>query len=434
MNVLSACRFVWWLGWSNGAGDSGMNGRALQIVLGLAAVMLLTGSVRAEHPIPEAQRWATITHAGNEPYVYDPAGPITSRSIAGVDYEYQISRTEVTGAEWFEFVQAFAPYVQEDAVNAIDFKSQLIGVSGYREYFLPPENENRPIKVGWTFAARYVNWLHNGKALTPDAFENGAYDLSLIDGSNFEPDLLHNPDATYWIPTEDEWLKACHFDPNRYGEGMPGYWLYSNGSDSPSAYGSPANGGETSTGGRLRFALPDVAAYGSVQSPWGLWDTSGGYDEWVTSPMFGDLSAYGPFARGSSYDDLYDVALDRGWDRINGGTPLASVAGLRVARAVPGPGSVWAVVCAVPFITRRRRHTDDKLLSNCPWLLRPHLPVHRHWRARRAGDHADSRERDRLLHHRRGVGGEQMDHRALGEPGRMSRRGGAVRLTDFNGV
>ncbi|MBL8746289.1 MAG: SUMF1/EgtB/PvdO family nonheme iron enzyme [Phycisphaerae bacterium] len=257
-------------------GNTNTRGTRLRLLLGLAAMVLTGAAANAEHPIPEAQRWATITHVGNAPYVFDPVGPAPPRSLASVDHEYQISRTEVTGAEWFEFVQAFAPYVQEDAVSGPVFTSQLIGVSGYRQYFLPPENENRPIEVGWAFATRYVNWLHNGKALTPEAFENGAYDTSVFEDPNWDPALTHSPSARYWVPTEDEWLKASHFDPNRDGEGLEGYWLCSTSADTePFPPGLPQNGGLTSTGGRLRFPLPDVAAYSGVQSPWGLWDTSG---------------------------------------------------------------------------------------------------------------------------------------------------------------
>ncbi len=39
--------------------------RALSLALLLA---LVTARVRAQHPIPESERWATITHPGNEPY------------------------------------------------------------------------------------------------------------------------------------------------------------------------------------------------------------------------------------------------------------------------------------------------------------------------------------------------------------------------------
>ncbi len=110
-----------------GAGDSGMGGRAIQLVLGLALAMLVGGRALAQyapHPIPESERWATITHPGNEPYWLPPQFPgEPPRPIGRVDYEYQISKTEVTAAEWFEFVDAYAPYIDQFQADSSLFTS-----------------------------------------------------------------------------------------------------------------------------------------------------------------------------------------------------------------------------------------------------------------------------------------------------------------------
>jgi formylglycine-generating enzyme required for sulfatase activity len=333
--------------------------------------MVLGGRALAQHPIPESERWATITHPGNAPYVFDRNGIPYERGR--VDYEYQISRTEVTGTEWFEFVQAYAPYVQEDAVAGDQFTSRSVITIGYREYLLPAVNANRPVEIGWRFAARYMNWLHNGKALTPDAFESGAYDTSTfgsVPGVGFTDQQSRSPGARYWIPSADEWTKAAHFDPNRYGEGMPGYWLSSNSSDAvPFPPGLPQNGGLTSTGGLFAFPLPDIASYPGVQSPWGLLDCSGGFAEWTETVHYsnaGDPLPRYRFVQGSSWIDSYVDSELFHFDQIDGIRLFGptTLFGLRVTRAVPGATSVGVFVCALSLLSRRRRCIDETVRSD----------------------------------------------------------------------
>jgi hypothetical protein len=43
-----------------------------------------------------------------------------------VNYEYQISRTEVAEAEWYEFVVAYSPYVDPDFENRPRFTGNVI--------------------------------------------------------------------------------------------------------------------------------------------------------------------------------------------------------------------------------------------------------------------------------------------------------------------
>jgi hypothetical protein len=345
-----------------------MSRRLFHPVLGLALAMVMGGRALAQHPIPESERWATITNPGNAPYtVVSPIG-YPDRYVGQVNYEYQISRTEVTGTEWFEFVQAYAPYVQEDAVAADTFTSRSVITIGYRQYLLPAANANRPVEIGWHFAARYMNWLHNGKSLTPDAFESGAYDTSTFGehpGGGYTDQISRSPGATYWVPSVDEWIKSAHFDPNRYGEGMPGYWLASNSSDTPPIFGSPSNGGETSAGGQFVLLLPNIVSYPGIQSPWGLWDTSGGFSEWTEDVHYTQF-AEGHITRriqGPSWKDDRGSILTEGWeylDSYRSQSPFGLI-GLRVARAVPGAGSAWISLCAVPFLARRRRRFDESL-------------------------------------------------------------------------
>lgn len=108
-----------------------------------------------------------------------------------------------------------------------------------------------------------------------------------FNGGIFTDELAHNPDAKYWIPTWDEWLKAAHYDPNKANSdgSTGGWWQYSNASDTPYVYGPPgmgqANAGFSSPS---PFIIP-LGAYPEVQSPWGLLDMAGGggTKEWTES-------------------------------------------------------------------------------------------------------------------------------------------------------
>jgi formylglycine-generating enzyme required for sulfatase activity len=312
-----------------------------------------------QHPIPESERWVTITNPGNEPFPADFGGGLVI-PLGRVDYEYQISRTEVTATEWLEFVKAQAPFLNPFEAIGIDFTTQYIRWSpATGEYTVRPGFENRPIENTWRYGARMVNWLHNDKAMTAEAFENGAYDVSTF-GTN--PDgtvtdqIAHSPDARYWIPTWDEWVKAAHFDPDRYGPNMPGYWMYSHSSDVAPIQGPPGVG---ETNGGIGPFL-NVASYPSVQSPWGLWDTLGGIGEWTETPWSAHPNDPLPAFRiteGSIWNELGIEA-----DRINYAliAPPSSVwAGFRIARAIPNPSGALVLLGAVFPFTRRRRPAHD---------------------------------------------------------------------------
>lgn len=126
-----------------------------------------------------------------------------------------------------------------------------------------PGLEHLPIEPSWEMAARYSNWLHNGKVNAAWAFENGAYDTSTFvvnpDGST-QHQLQHNPDARFWIPTYDELMKATYYDPNRYGPGQEGYWTYPNKRTVQNIPGPPGVGTTNAT------LWPDYLEFGAAGS------------------------------------------------------------------------------------------------------------------------------------------------------------------------
>lgn len=155
----------------------------------------------------------------------------------------------------------------------------------------------------------------------------------------FTDDLTHAPDAKFWIPSLDEWMKAAFYDPNRFGPNQEGWWTWANSMDREPVYGLP---GEGESNGTLSPGLSiPLGAYASSLSPWGLLDTSGGTSEVVSAVALTDAGVLtmgtGP---GSSFLPLFDQAGFANSEPIG----FSGLTGLRVASAVP------ATQCAVPFI------------------------------------------------------------------------------------
>jgi len=88
--------------------------------------------------------------------------------------------------------------------------------------------------VTWADAVRFANWLHNGQptgAQDLTTTEDGSYFINGIhqfDDADLE-ELVREPDATWVIPTDDEWYKAAYHK----NDGVTGnYWNYPTSGDS----------------------------------------------------------------------------------------------------------------------------------------------------------------------------------------------------------
>lgn len=296
-------------------------------------------------PIDEIE-WATVGSPGNAPFVIDYGGGFEFRAGA-VDHEFRIAKTEVTGAQWLEFVEAYAPFVDPEYANNSEFESWSIirlpgPTPGSYQYYLPPVLADRPVEAGWRYGARFVNWLHNGRANNREAFEAGVYDTSTF-GDNPDGTITdqaeRSPGSTYFLVSRDEWVKAGFFDPNRYGEGQPGYWMYPNGSDTPPVGGPPGEGGETGAGYYWPGLPPPVGAYPDTQSPWGVLDLSGGVREWTETL---DASRW-RFFRGSYSGALFPYYGDEITHEIS--VNPRSLYGFRIGTpVVPSPTGVVVMV------------------------------------------------------------------------------------------
>lgn len=293
--------------------------------------------------------------------------------LGKVNYRYRISKTEVRTEQWFEFVNAYWSYWEADGGARGD--SRFIGSWIDYQNGNPNANPNYEmgggnapvlaVTVSWEVAARYCNWLHNGKVNEEWAFESGAYDTSTFvpdpeGGYDHQPE--RSPGARFWIPSVDEWVKAAHYDPDRYGEDQEGYWLQKGGQQTPLTPGLPENGGQTSAGnflpGSQEEYLP-VGSYPNTPSPWGVLDTSGGAMEWTETVEFfaddHDANNGVRYVLGSAAGNSLYANVDRIDHYFNANYVGLARNGIRLASAVPAPGAAAPLIAMTMLMVRRRR-------------------------------------------------------------------------------
>jgi len=282
---------------------------------------------------------------------------------------------EVSSAQWLEF--ANAALAREDPF----YINLPISWGGERDPTYTGPGERYRLRnvadaamlpvggISWRESAYYCNWLHNDKNPARTSFQDGAYDASTFNGTGFPTwtdQPTRHPEARYFIPTWDEWLKAVHYDPNRTnGDGTTGgWWLQPNGTDIPLTYGLPPSFGGSplnqsnagvNTGQGIEFLVP-LGAYANVVTPWGLLDASGGSSEWtegIFQTPFSMRRIYDGAARGASgFPDL-DITYNEGGD-FPGDRSISY--GLRIASSVPSTSVVINIsMSLIVFRTRRRR-------------------------------------------------------------------------------
>jgi formylglycine-generating enzyme required for sulfatase activity len=259
-----------------------------------------------------------------------------------VDYDYRIGKFEVTIGQYVDFLNAVAATDTHSLYSSgMTYQVTVAGVSrsgspGNYSY-ATIGSPNRPITfVSWFEAARFANWMSNGQPSgmqDSTTTEDGAYTLTApYDHVGFYKNAI-NPNTgrppLWWIPSEDEWYKAAHYNPARnFGGG--GYHAYPIQSDHdsipysvvPPGTASPnkaitgnfnnddgsANGysdGYAMTGSTVfpsSNALSDVGAYSHAPTYYGTYDQGGNVFE-ITDGVFVSGGLYCRSGRGGSWFD-----------------------------------------------------------------------------------------------------------------------------------
>jgi formylglycine-generating enzyme required for sulfatase activity len=182
--------------------------------------------------------------------LYDPVPDLTNMVMVGdtnnsqdntgygsVSNVYWIGKYLVTNDEYCAFLNAVAKADPRQLFNQYMtiVPNPIIrsGTSGNYVYTVrtrivnsvTASYGNKPVyRVNWFNAARYCNWLHNGKptgSQNASTTEDGAYTLN---GQNSSAaGIGRNPFALYHIPTQNEWYKAAYY---KGGGTNAGYWEY----------------------------------------------------------------------------------------------------------------------------------------------------------------------------------------------------------------
>lgn len=267
--------------------------------IGLVAFVfiLAAGPTARAIDVPDYDfEWCVIGDPGNVPFSEkhdnDRLQTVTNGSVP---YVYRMAATEVTTAQWVEFFNALAQVDPETAwrerpilwgatlrpgTNASDPRWDVSG---------EPDAAMWPAEVMWRTAARLCNWLHNGKVIEPWAFVDGAYDASTFGRDQDDmitDDTSRRPGALFFLPSTDEWKKAVNYDPDRHGPGKPGWWPWPYVRGTRPVAGLPGEpGAETAYGAGIFSGFDGVRipllSYPDARTPWGLYDASGGMEEWT---------------------------------------------------------------------------------------------------------------------------------------------------------
>lgn len=323
-----------------------------------------TGGIHVDPGVDDYDfEWLTIGDPGNRWARPSETPLVPDRRIGKVNYRYRISKNETSDAQYFEFVLAYAPYVPMSDWGGSRFKSGavLVGVAnGVPQYSLSAHESITQATMSWRYAARYCNWLENGKVNEEWAFESGVYDTSTFSNNpngtiNDQP--FHTPGSHYWIPSMDEWTKAVHWDPEAGEDGT--YWRQPYGSHEQAVSGCPhvpgaeTNAGLTDDEYQMCTESDEIGRYPDAQTPWGLLDASGGDREWLEG--FREGIATSRQTRGSNIGmGEYYYRLDA-IEHVGASSESFGLETIRLASVVPSPQSGAVMVMAMMWGARRKR-------------------------------------------------------------------------------
>jgi formylglycine-generating enzyme required for sulfatase activity len=280
--------------------------------------------------------FVTISGATN-PFDTSPSG-----GYGIVNNDYRMGTCEITNDQWNKFAVAYGTVTGNPSTA----------------YSLGPYNSgvNVPTdRVSWYEAAQFVNWLNTStghQAAYKFTGTQGTSDYTFATWSAAEADhganLYRHKDAFYYLPTENEWIKAAYWNGTALQD-------YATKAGDAVFQGNGTNGGWNYNDG-------DVGPDGPAESPWdvgsgseelnGTYDMMGNVWEWMESPSI--YADYGASSRrglrgGGWHQSIPGVAGLRvsyrtnespelGWDFLSIGFRVASI---------PEPSSIFLLATAL---------------------------------------------------------------------------------------
>lgn len=221
--------------------------------------------------------------------------------FGGVSKSYQIGKTEVSNAQYVEFLNAKATTDVLGLYNTNmgrfnDGGIIRTGAAGSYTYSVKPNAVgmgpggsdytfgDKPVNyVSWYDAIRFANWMNNGQGSA--STETGAYTISGGSATPTNADsITRNGGATWFLPSENEWYKAAYYDgaTATYSD-YPTRSDIAPNNDLPSGdTGNSANYliRQMTTTQDPAFPFTPVGAYTLTHSSYGTYDQGGNVAEW----------------------------------------------------------------------------------------------------------------------------------------------------------
>ena len=301
--------------------------------------------------------WVSVGGAGN-------ACETQSQGCFGaVSYDYQISKYEVTNAQYAEFLNAVADADPNGLYNASMDSSSFGGItqsgsSGSFSYSVKAGYADKPVNfVSFYDALRFGNWLGNGQptgAQGSSTTEGGAYTITSF-GINTSS-IMRNAGATIFLTSEDEWYKAAFYDAV-----TTSYYDYPTFSNTAPTCAAPTGAANSANCDGVGSDASDadvdapviVGSFTGSPSPSGTFDQGGNLREWHEAIISGTSRG----ARGGAFMDGASTSAASFRFFIGPSSDLPGV-GFRVASlSLPEPAAGLLVTTGVLgwSIWRRRR-------------------------------------------------------------------------------
>jgi len=303
--------------------------RLLLCSAALLALPALSGQAQVELD------WEHVGHPNNFCRTH------VSLCFGRVEYHFEISRFEITNAQYAAFLNAVAATDPNDLWDP-DMASpsheehggiERQGSAGSYTYSAIAGREDLPVnQVSFWDAARFANWLHNGQptgAQDATTTEDGAYTLTpaAVAGNT----VLRNEDALVYIPSEDEWYKAAFYETE-----TDTYYTFATHTDTVPTCAMPSAAANTANCEAVVGDLTPIGSYPGAPGPNGTYDQAGNAEEWTDTIDYDSRRRRGggffwdtAYRTGAGFYEADDPSAGRFW------------VGFRVARAaapVPAMG------------------------------------------------------------------------------------------------
>lgn len=302
----------------------------------------------------------------------NPPDPATG--FGRVRHAFQIGKYDVSIDDYVAFLNAVAkadphglynPAMASDLMVASIIRAGAPGSYLYRA--IEPSGAfqssaatagGRPITyVSWFDAARYANWVSNGRPngqQTRRTTENGAYNLTgheeaegvAVARNHINPNTKQKP--VFYIPGEDEWYKAAYYNPGP-SDGSNSYTLYATHSSTAPGNSAGSSPNQSNYVAQGLFAmtqqlsldltqnyLTDVGAFTGTPGPYGTYDMNGSV--WELTDMDGSASVIRTI-RGGGWTSYYSY-LQSDYRLGNSTTAASSNVGFRLAASGDHASSV----------------------------------------------------------------------------------------------